>query len=275
MSQPKISVLIAAFNAEAYVADSVESVLRQNGPPTELIVVDDGSCDGTKAVLDRFSHDICLLEQENRGATAARNRAWRASCGEYIVILDADDRLTAESIRVRSDYLDKHPNVDVVYGETDRIDISGAPIGRVPLRRKLREDDIPYEAFAEANVFPVHAGMTRRRVFEELTDLHDEQLDLVGDWDLWARVAENHRFAYVPDVVAQYRIHDGMSLRNLTRDRGLWQTMNTLKRIASRRAFRDLDNITRLRSLARYAICCGRLRCWREVWNVLRLTVAN
>ncbi|HHQ41904.1 MAG TPA: glycosyltransferase family 2 protein, partial [Chromatiales bacterium] len=90
-SPPEISVVIPCYNAERFVGEAVESALGQRGVRHEVIVVDDGSTDGSSAVLERFRRHIVLIRQENRGEGGARNRGIAAARGRYLAFLDADD----------------------------------------------------------------------------------------------------------------------------------------------------------------------------------------
>src|SRR5262245_15362018 len=91
---PLVSVLIPAYNAESWIADTIQSALAQTWPCKEVVVVDDGSTDGTLAVARRFaSKNVLVVTQENQGAAAARNRAFSLCQGDYVQWLDADDLL--------------------------------------------------------------------------------------------------------------------------------------------------------------------------------------
>jgi glycosyltransferase involved in cell wall biosynthesis len=97
--QPLVSILIPAYNAEAWIADTLRSVVDQTWPTKEIIVVDDGSRDGTVALARRFeSSGVKVLQQENRGPAAARNHAYHLAQGEYIQFIDADDLLSPDKI---------------------------------------------------------------------------------------------------------------------------------------------------------------------------------
>src|SRR5215469_7004727 len=97
--EPLISVLIPAFNAQAWIGDTIRSALSQTWPNTEIIIVDDGSTDRTLAVARRFaSKKVSVVSQENQGAVAARNRAFALSQGDFIQWLDADDLMSADKV---------------------------------------------------------------------------------------------------------------------------------------------------------------------------------
>src|SRR5207248_9826940 len=97
--RPFVSILIPAYNAEPWIADTIRSALAQSWPRKEIIIVDDGSRDQTLEIARQFaSRDVCVVTQENQGASAARNRALSLSQGDYIQWLDADDLLSPDKI---------------------------------------------------------------------------------------------------------------------------------------------------------------------------------
>src|ERR1700731_2611576 len=97
--EPLVSILIPAYNAEAWIADAIESALGQTWRRKEIIVVDDGSTDRTPAIARRFaSSEVAIITQEHQGQAASRNHALSLSQGDYIQWLDADDLLSADKI---------------------------------------------------------------------------------------------------------------------------------------------------------------------------------
>jgi glycosyltransferase involved in cell wall biosynthesis len=99
---PLVSILIPAYNAKRWLADTIESALNQTWPRKEIIVVDDGSCDDTVAIAQRFaSKTVIIISQENQGAAVARNKAFALSQGDYIQWLDADDLLSRDKIAMQ------------------------------------------------------------------------------------------------------------------------------------------------------------------------------
>lgn len=109
ITRPKVSVVIPAYNAEEWIARSVESVLRQTIDDWELIVVDDGSQDGTQEVVQKYGDDrIILTSQPNGGPSSARNRGMAMASGEYIAFLDADDEYAPSFLQRTTSFLDQH-----------------------------------------------------------------------------------------------------------------------------------------------------------------------
>lgn len=106
--EPLVSILIPAFNAEEWIADTLRSAIAQSWPRKEIIVVDDGSTDQTLTVARQFESDsVRVVTQENQGAAAARNKAFSLSSGEYIQWLDADDLLAPDKIARQMEVLDQ------------------------------------------------------------------------------------------------------------------------------------------------------------------------
>src|SRR5271154_679320 len=136
MKQATVSVVIPVFNNGPYIADAVKSVLSQTRSPTEIIVVDDGSTDGTAAALQSFRNSIRYVYQNNRGEPAARNRGIRESTGEYVAFLDGDDLWRSTKLELQMDYLQRYPNCALVYTDMSTFDKNG--IIDVSVKDRLR-----------------------------------------------------------------------------------------------------------------------------------------
>ncbi len=107
----KISVIIPAYNAACYIQRAVKSVFMQTRPADEIIVIDDGSTDGTADVVHSFDAKVRLLQQQNAGAAAARNAGIRAACGDWIAFLDADDEWLPEKLKMQCALLQRNPDL--------------------------------------------------------------------------------------------------------------------------------------------------------------------
>lgn len=121
MASPLVSVLVAAYNAELWLGTALRSAIDQTWPSIEVVVVDDGSTDGTAAVAQRHASDaVKVIRQENRGACAARNRAFAESRGAFVQYLDADDVLAADKIERQMECLEREPEDTVAYSSWSR-----------------------------------------------------------------------------------------------------------------------------------------------------------
>lgn len=231
---PRVSILVAAWNAAKYISETILSVQSQSYEHWELIVVDDGSTDETADVLQSYAlrdRRIKTYWQQNQGAHIARNLAFEKSTGEYIVILDADDCILPKKLKIQVDLLDSHSEYGVVYGDTWHCD-------EFMNRQLLESKKYPgqhvhgdiFEKMLVGNRFAVHAGMVRRTVVSDV-GLHSVNALLIADWDFWVRVAEKYKFFYDSQPVAEYRIHPGMSARIDASRKQLDQRMGTVRNI--------------------------------------------
>jgi len=116
----RVSVVIAAYNSEAYIAEAIESVLGQTVPPDEVIVIDDGSTDGTRGVLDSFGDRIVALTQANSGQAVAVNKGLALARGELIGFCDADDLWTARKLEMQQALLDHDGSVEAAFGKVQQ-----------------------------------------------------------------------------------------------------------------------------------------------------------
>jgi glycosyltransferase involved in cell wall biosynthesis len=115
---PTVSIIIPTYNYAFFLPTTIQSCLDQTYRPIEIIVVDDGSTDDTRNVIERFHGSLIYVFQENRGVSAARNRGLELATGNYIAFLDSDDYLTNGSIEIRVRILEKYPDIGVVFGST-------------------------------------------------------------------------------------------------------------------------------------------------------------
>src|SRR5215813_12555730 len=125
MGQGTVSAVIPVYNNRPYVAAAVRSVLSQTRPPDEVIVVDDGSTDGTAEALVPYRASIRYVYQENRGEPAARNRGVREAQGEYVAFLDGDDLWHSNKLELQMEYLRKQPSCALVYTDMSTFDENG------------------------------------------------------------------------------------------------------------------------------------------------------
>ena len=213
LSSPRVSVVIPCFNHGEFLMDAVRSVTDLNRSDLELIVVDDGSTDErTRIALAALeAGGQTVIRQDNRGLAAARNAGVCASAGEYILPLDADNRIRAAYIRRGISILDAGSRVGVVYGDAEFVGL-----------RSGRWEIGPFDSARLLSANYIDACAIYRRAVWEQNGGYDGTMPVQGleDWDFWiGAVAHGWEFAYVPEIVFEYRVA-GDSMITRARDFG-------------------------------------------------------
>ncbi len=232
---PKVSIVIPTYNRATMVCEAIDSVLGQTYTDFEILVVDDGSTDGTGEMLQsRYGAPVRYFYQENQGRAVARNQGIRLSEGEYLVFLDSDDWLLPRALEVQVDFLDRHPDVDVVYGDGYYCDAAGRRLQRIAEERPpIPEEGLLSVMVLHNVVVATHSAMVRRRALDLLGDpWFDEHLRGTEDADLWLRLAAaGARFAFHDEPVCMYRLHgENASSRSHPQWARRWRSVQRFKR---------------------------------------------
>jgi glycosyltransferase involved in cell wall biosynthesis len=204
--------VIPCYNGERTLAQAIDSALAQTYAEVEVIVVDDGSTDGSADVARRYGSRVVLVQQTNHGLSASRNAGITASKGEYITLLDADDVLLPECLERRIAVLDSDRTVGLVAGYYREIDSEGLAIERVPELRKVWEG----QAFRQAvrrNWGPPVGWTFPADVFKRVGGF-DPLLRSAEDWDFVIRVSLRYRVAYDSEPHVLYRKSAGQMSSN-------------------------------------------------------------
>jgi glycosyltransferase involved in cell wall biosynthesis len=199
---PKVSVVIPAYNAMAYLPAAVESVLRQTLVDSEVLIIDDGSVDHiVEWVSGLTDRRIRLISQVNQGLSAARNTGIVNAQGDYIAFLDADDLWAPTKLAKQVHCLDNHPSVGLVHTAMMFIDVQGTSTGRV-MASDLAGD--VWSRLVIRNAIACPSVMVRRECFDRV-GLFDVNLHSIEDWDMWLRIAAEYPFAVIKEPLAYYR----------------------------------------------------------------------
>lgn len=211
MTKPLVSVVIATYNAGNYLSEAIESVLGQTVGDLELLVVDDGSTDGTRDLVAQI-HDARLtyLWQENAGQTAAKNHGVSKARGDFIGFCDGDDYWYANKLELQLPLFERSAAVGVVYSAADEIDEHGNPLGRALVA--AHRGVVTPELFLR-NFVPFGTAVMRRACVERL-GAFDSALRMGIDWDLWLRVSAHYEFEFVAQATYAYRIWSGQMSKN-------------------------------------------------------------
>src|SRR5436853_1616118 len=198
-----VSVIIPCYNQAHYLNDAIESILAQSCADFEIVVVDDGSADNTAEVAAGYPGVRCI-RQDNQGLAAARNTGLRESRGDYLVFLDADDRLLPGALEAGLACLLAHSEYAFVSGHYRYIKEDGSLLNEYP-QEKIEEDH--YLAFLQGNYVGMHATVMYRRTALEQVGGFNTYLRACEDYDLYLRLSRQFPISRHQAIVAEYRQH--------------------------------------------------------------------
>ena len=199
---PSVSIVVPAYNAVRYIGEAVTSLLMQDHPDFEIIVVDDGSMDGTADIAGAFGDRVILHRQVNAGQSAALRVGWSMARGELIGYLSADDRLRPEATRRCAEVLAARPECVLVYPDFDLIDESSHRTGTVRAPEFSR-----WALYANLHCMPGPGSLFRRSAYEAAGPWNP-QFRQIPDLDFFLRMALHGDFIRLPEVLADFRRHD-------------------------------------------------------------------
>jgi glycosyltransferase involved in cell wall biosynthesis len=254
---PIVSVITPTYNQARFIKATIESVLSQNYSPLEYIIVDDGSTDTTRDILESYGTRLRWITKHNAGQSSAVNDGWRMASGDILGWLNSDDMYLPNAVSTAVSFLQNHPDVDAVYGGAYDSDEEGHLLRRSPTEpfnlARLAERDI----ICQPSVF------LRRSLVERIGGL-DASLYYCMDYEYWIRIGQSgSRFGFVPEYLAVHRVHHGtktasggatnfVEIMEMLRRRYGYVPISWICAYAKERAFSDRDR-TRVR-LPRYAL---------------------
>jgi glycosyltransferase involved in cell wall biosynthesis len=209
MAAPLVSVVIPCYDQGRYLGEAIESARRQTHEAVEVIVVDDGSTDDTARVAAAHP-GVRYVHQRNAGTAVARNRGLADSCGEFLLFLDADDRLLPEAVARGLDYLARHPDTAFVTGHVRLIHADATP-DVVPAQE---HEPAGYAALLRWNYIWTPGVVLYRRAALDGVGGFDPAAGGSADFDVNIRIARRQAIACHHHVILEYRQHEA----NMTRD---------------------------------------------------------
>jgi glycosyltransferase involved in cell wall biosynthesis len=199
---PLVTIVTPTYNQAEYLAQTIDSILSQDYPNIEYLVLDDGSTDATPEVLRQYDGRVRWERQQNMGQSRTLNKGWSQAKGEFIGYLSSDDLLLPNAVSRLVAELQARPDAAVVYCDFHLIDAKGQRVGHVQSpdydRRQLVEDLICH---------PGPGALFRRSVFEQVGGWN-ENLRKIPDFEFWLRVSRVGSFFRIPETLAEYRVHE-------------------------------------------------------------------
>ncbi len=251
---PKVSIITPSYNQGHFLEASIRSVLTQDYPNLEYILVDGGSKDESLQVIQQYADRLTWwVSEKDKGHADALNKGFSHATGDILAWLNSDDIYHPGAISEAVAFLQAHPEVGLVYGNANLIDDTGKPIGQFAAKQTS------YKQMLRGSVhIPQATTFFRADLWRAVGPL-DLSLFFAFDYDLWVKLAKVSEIRYVPRVWADFRMHDlGKSVKN---DDVCYPDM---QRVYERETGRKISML-RLRGLARrlfYAWLPWRLRLW-------------
>ncbi len=241
MEMPLITVVTPSYNQAKFLESTIQSVLSQDYPSLEYIIVDGGSTDGSADIIRRYSDRLAWwVSEKDQGQTDAINKGFAHANGKILAWLNSDDTYEPGALKAAAIFLGDNPEIGLVYGAANFIDESGNCIGKFPAAqtdyRRLRRGYVHV---------PQQSAFFRASLWRQVGPL-DPSYYFAMDYDLWVRLARISSIRYVPDVWANFRLHTSGKtmvaddrcwpemLRTHYRDGGSWLSIINAKYIIRR-----------------------------------------
>jgi glycosyltransferase involved in cell wall biosynthesis len=199
----RVSIVIPAYNHADFLAQAIESVLAQDYPDIELIVLDDGSTDATPQVLTRYAGRFFWETQTNMGQAATLNKGWTMARGAILGYLSADDVLRPECVRAAVEVFEAHADVVLTYCDFELID------PRLRIIRTIHAEEFDYRRMVVDFVCAPGPGVFLRRSAFEAAGGWDPALRQMPDYEYWLRLGLAGVFKRIPRTLAAFRVHEG------------------------------------------------------------------
>ncbi len=252
--QPKVSIVTPSFNQAAYLEAAICSVLEQDYPNIEYIVVDGGSADHSAEIIQRYAGQLdWWTSEKDKGHADALNKGFAHATGEILAWLNSDDVYHPGAVAEAVAFLCAHPQAGMVYGDANFIDETGAMIGRFASRQTS------YQRMLQGSVhIPQATTFFRADLWRQLGPL-DLSLFFAFDYDLWVKLSKVSEICYLPRLWADFRMHDaGKSVKN---DEICYQDMQRVFERETGKTFSRLKLRWMVRRLT-YAWLPWRLKVW-------------
>jgi len=206
---PLVSIIIPVFNSEKYIFECIQSVLNQSYPNKEIIVIDDGSSDNSRRIIESFGDRVVFIYQDNSGSAVARNKGIERSRGKYIAFNDSDDLWAPNRLQQQVDFLESNPEYGVATGRFMHVDANFSLAQSVPVDSSKQAELIRersgwvYHTLFECSWYHIIAALVRADVLAKVS--FNPEFRRGQDYDFWLQLAHHTRIAQLSSNYAYYR----------------------------------------------------------------------
>lgn len=267
---PLVTVVIPAYNRADFIEQTIDSVLDQTYPQVQLIVVDDGSTDGTYEKIQAYGNRLQLRTHPgrgNKGQSASINLGLAQARGKYIAILDSDDYWAPGKLDIQVDFLEKHPGIGLVYTNGYAVNAQGKIIYEIYDHGHEEYND-PDAVLLDCYILLPQNSLVRKSVYDK-AGFFEESYRSAQDHDMLIRIAEITTFAYLQDYLFFYRRHPGSI--SSTKQALRWETGFRILEQAGKRYPYKRATLRKRKAVLNYRIGMVRLKERRFLSGVLCL----
>jgi glycosyltransferase involved in cell wall biosynthesis len=205
---PLISVIIPTYNHSQFLEEAIQSVLAQEYQNLEIIVIDDGSTDGTREILSKYQGKVICIFQSNKGPSAARNRGIKVARGQYVAFLDSDDVWMPNKLFSQLRGIEEDKSVGVVGCSAFIIDHSGNILKHWVVKKNQSHDQFLRELTIRNEFYGGTSGALIRRGCFDRVGLFNENLRFGEDWDMWLRISKRYNIKFENECLVKLRKHN-------------------------------------------------------------------
>ena len=213
-----VSIVTPSFNQDRYIEETIRSVLAQDYPDIEYLIVDGGSTDNTVNIIRKYEDKLAAwVSEPDRGQTDAINKGFACAKGDILAWINSDDTYEPGAVSAAVKYLQEHPDTGMVYGDCNYIDESGDVIG------KFNAAQTDYRLLRRGYThIPQQTMFFRASLWKQIGPL-DPSFYFAMDYDLWTRIARRSQIKYIPQTWANFRLH--ASGKTIAADEHCWPEM--------------------------------------------------
>lgn len=198
---PRVTIVTPSYNQGQFIEETIRSVLLQNYPNLEYIIIDGGSSDNSVEIIKKYSSYLTYwISEPDRGQSHAINKGWKMATGEIVAYLNSDDTYCPNAISTAVNYLDTHQDISMIYGDCLFINEESENIHLSPI------EEFDFQRLVFCNFIPQPAVFFRKNVINEIGFL-DESLHMAMDYDLWVRIGLKYNVKYLAKTLANFRMH--------------------------------------------------------------------